>query len=607
MLLFGRCGKLAFNGPCRSHYTFASSVQNAAFRPVFSTVAQGNQWENGERDVPHGCSRPRDSSDLMKNLPAIHIGAAPSAILRNPPPLVVLLPAVMVGAALLLPPLYLAVRTFGGGEELWDLLFRPRVASILGRTILLVVSVSASCVLLSLPLAWLTVRTDLPWRQAWAVITSLPLVIPSYVAGFVVVVTLGPRGMLQSALEGPFGVDRLPSIYGFAGAFLTLTLLSYPYVLLTLRAAMQKLDPAFEESARNLGMGPLATFVQVVIPLLRPAIGAGVLLVGLYTLSDFGAVSLMRYETFTWAIFTQYESALDRTLGAGLSLALIVLALAWVALEFMSRGRSRYYSSSSGTTRPPPIVSLGRWRWPSLGFCATITLFSLGLPVGILVYWVVRGVAAGEPLDPVWTSARNSVYISALAALATTAAAMPVALLSVRHPAGSSGWGILSGILERLGYVSFALPGIAIALALVFFGANYAGFLYQTVGMLLLGYMALFLSPALGAVRATLVQVNPRVEEAARSLGRSPLGALTSVTIPVARPGIMAGAALVFLLTMKELPATLLLSPTGFDTLATSVWSFTSEAFFARAAMPALLLIVLSGVPLALMTLRERR
>ena len=155
--------------------------------------------------------------------------------------------------------------------------------------------------------------------------------------------------------------------------------------------------------------------------------------------------------------------------------------------------------------------------------------------------------------------------------------------------------------------MSFALPGIAIALALVFFGANYAGFLYQTIGLLLLGYVALFLSPALGAVRTTLLQMNPRVEEAARSLGRTPLGAFTSVSLPAARPGIVAGASLVFLLTMKELPATLILSPTGFTTLATSVWSFTAEAFFARAALPALLLIILSGIPLALLMLRERR
>ena len=543
----------------------------------------------------------------MRNHLAARMNVLPRSLRRSSPPLLLLVPALLAGAALLLPPVYLAIRSLAGGDDLWDLLFRPRVAAILGRTLLLVVTVSAGSVALALPLAWLTVKTDLPWSRAWAVVASLPLVVPSYVAGFIVVVALGPRGMLQGALEGPFGIDRLPSIYGFAGAFLVLTLLSYPYVFLTVRAALQRMDPSLEESARSLGLGPVATFFRVTVPLLRPSLGAGILLVGLYTLSDFGAVSLLRYETFTWAIFTQYESALDRTLGAGMSMALIVVALGWVALEFVSRGRARYHSASSSTSRPPSITPLGRWQWPATGFCALVALTSLGLPIGILVYWVARGVSAGESLDPLWEAARNSAYISALAALAATAAAMPIGILSVKYPSATSGWGLLSGILERLGYVSFSLPGIAIALALVFFGANYAGVFYQTIWMLLLGYVALFISPALGAVRASLLQINPRVEEASRSLGRSPAGAFVSVTLPAARPGIVAGASLVFLLTMKELPATLILSPTGFSTLSASVWSFTSEAFFARAAMPALLLILLSGVPLAILMFRERR
>ena len=189
---------------------------------------------------------------------------------------------------------------------------------------------------MALPLAWLTTRTDLPFRRAWVVLTALPLVIPSYVAGFIVVAALGPRGMLQGTLDGPFGVDRLPDIHGFAGALLTLTFLSFPYVVLTVRAAMLRIDPAMEESSRGLGRGNWATFFLITLPLLRPGVAAGGLLVALYTLSDFGAVSLLRYETFTWAIFVQYESALDRTLGAGLSLSLVVLALAIVGLEPVS-------------------------------------------------------------------------------------------------------------------------------------------------------------------------------------------------------------------------------------------------------------------------------
>ena len=517
------------------------------------------------------------------------------------PSAVVWLPAVGVAAALLLPPAYLVVRTVDAGSDVGDVLFRLRVLEILGRTLVLVAAVTVGSIILAIPLAWLTVRTDLPFRKTWAVLTALPLVIPSYVGGFVVVVALGPRGMLQKLLDGPFGVDRLPDINGFSGSMLTLTLLSYPYVLLTVRSALLRLDPSFEESSRGLGQSALSTFYRVTLRQLWPAVAAGALLVALYTLSDFGAVSLLRYETFTSAIFVQYDSALDRTLGAAMSLALVALALGIVAGEAFTRGHSRYYSTGSGAARPMAPVRLGRWRWPSLIFCALAVSSALLFPMSILGYWVFRGVSAGEPLLVQWSAAWNSLYVSALAGVAAVVAALPVATLSVRHP------GLLSSLLERVTYTGFALPGIAVALGLVFFGVNYASPLYQTTAMLIFAYVVLFLSPAVGAARTSLLQISPRVEEAARGLGRSPLGVFSSVTLPLVTPGVISGAALVFLLTMKELPATLVLSPIGFTTLATSIWAAASEAFFARAAASALLLILVSSVPLAFLMLRERR
>jgi len=517
------------------------------------------------------------------------------------PSIVLLIAALAVGAALLLPTAYLVIRAASAGVETWELLWRVRVLEILVRTLSLIGAVTTASILLAVPMAWLTVRTDLPFRTAWAVLAALPLVIPSYVAGFIVVVALGPRGMLQKLLDSPFGVDRIPDIYGFPGATLTLTLLSYPYVLLTVRSAFLRMDPSLEEVSRGLGRNPWATFLGVILPLLRPAIAAGGLLVALYTLADFGAVSLLRYETFTWAIFLQYESALDRGLGAVLSLVLVAVALAIVAGEILTRGRSRYYRSSPGAARSVVRVRLGNWRWPALTFCAALVAASLILPMSILGFWAVRGIAAGEPLLLLWAAARNSLYVSGLAAVAAVVAAMPIATLSVRYP------GMLSGLLERTAHIGFALPGIAIALALVFFGANYAPILYQTTGLLVLAYVVLFISAALGAARASLLQVSPNVEEAARGLGRTPLMVFTSVTLPLVRPGIISGAALVFLLTMKELPATLILGPIGFKTLATSIWSAASEAFFAQAAAPALLLILVSSAPLAFFMLRERK
>ena len=516
------------------------------------------------------------------------------------PPVLLLLAAVSVAAVLLLSPSYLLLRTLGAGPEVWDLLIRTRVLEILGRTLLLVGVVTGASILLAIPLAWLTVRTDLPFKTVWSVATALPLVIPSYVAGFIVVVTLGPKGMLQGLMEGMFGLERLPDISGFPGAALTLTLLSYPYVLLTVRAAFLRLDPSLEEISRGLGRNPWATFFGVILPSLRPAIAAGGLLVALYALADFGAVSLLRFETFTWAIFLQYESALDRGLAAALSLVLIAVALTLVGGEAFTRGHWRYYRSGSGATRPHAPVRLGRWRWPALALCAAVVMASLVLPMSVLAYWVFRGVSAGEPLLLLWEAARNSVYVSAIAATQAPAA-LPIAALSVRFP------GMLSGTLERIAYIGFALPGIAIALSLVFFGANYAPLLYQTTGLLVLGYVVLFVSAAVGAVRSSFLQVSPNVEEAARGLGRTPLGVFASVTLPLVRPGIVSGAALVFLLTMKELPATLILSPIGFQTLATSIWSAASEAFFAQAAAPALLLILTSSIPLAFLLLRGRQ
>lgn len=517
------------------------------------------------------------------------------------PPAFLWVPAILVAGAVLLPLAYLVVRTLGAGSDVWGLLFRSRTLLVLGRSLLLAGAVAGTTVVLALPLAWLTARTDLPWRRVWAVLTSLPLVIPSYVGAFVAVSALGPRGMLQNLLARPFGVDRLPEIYGFPGAWLVLSLLTYPYVLLNLRAALGRLDPALEEASRSLGHSAWATFRRVTLPHLRPALAAGALLVALYTLSDFGAVSLLRFETFTWAIYLQYQTSFDRTLAAALGLVLVVIAIGLLALEAASHGRSRYYRSTVGVVRPPPIARLGRWRWPAVAFCAAVVLVAVALPLSVLGYWLVRGILAGQALAPLWRPTFNSLYVSGLAAAVVLVAALPVAVLSVRYRAWAA------TLLERASYVGFAMPGIVVALALVFFGARYVTLLYQTLALLVFAYGVLFLPTAVGATRSSLLQISPNLEDAARSLGRTPFRAFVSITLPLIRPGLAAAAVLVFLLTMKELPATLLLSPIGFKTLATSIWSSASEAFFARAAAPALLLVLASSVSLALMNLGERR
>jgi iron(III) transport system permease protein len=257
------------------------------------------------------------------------------------------------------------------------------------------------------------------------------------------------------------------------------------------------MDPALEEAAKSLGSGVWTTFFRVTLPQLRPAIVAGALLVALYTLSDFGAVSLLHYDSFAREIYIQYQSAFDRTPAAILALMLVILTATILALEGRTRGRLRYHRSSAGSARRATPVALGRWKWPALIFCGSVVSLALIAPIGILSFWLVRGVAGGEPLRLVWGAAWSSVYVSGLAAGVAALAALPVALLAVRFR------GPVTGVLERLTYLGYALPGIVLALALVFFGANYAPALYGTLGVLILAYVIHFLPQAVGATRTT--------------------------------------------------------------------------------------------------------
>jgi iron(III) transport system permease protein len=512
---------------------------------------------------------------------------------RGPPPALTLA-ALLTVAAVALPVVYLVIRAAGGGAHAWGVLQRHDTLLLVGRTVGIVAAVTAAAIALGVPLAWLVVRTDLPGRRLWAVALALPLVIPSYVAALALLGAFGPRGLLQQALE-PLGVERVPEIYGFGGAFLALTLSTYPYVLLLVIGALRGLDPALEEASRSLGRGSLETFLRVTLPALRPAVGVSSLLVALYVLADFGAVSLMQFDALTRAIYLQYRSLFDRSPAAVLSLVLVALTALILLLEARTRRRSAvYHRSGPGAARATAPVPLGRWRWSAVGLCGLVVTLFLAVPVGVLVYWLARGGRRGRGLDAVGEAALNSLLAAAVAAAVAVVAALPVALLAHRHPRP---W---SRALERASYTGNALPGVVIALSLVFFAANYAGWIYQTLALLVAAYVIRFLPDALAGVSSGLLTVSPRLEEAARGLGRSSLRVRLTVTVPLLRAGMLSGAALVFLSVMKELPATLLLKPIGFETLATEVWRQTSVASYSRAALPALVLIAIAAPSLYL-------
>ena len=499
---------------------------------------------------------------------------------RGRPPLLLVGPGLVTAAVALLPLVYLAVRSFeDGAGVVADVLLRERTARLLLRSLLLAGAVTAACLALGVSLAWLTVRSDLPGRRFWAVLAALPLAIPTYVAGFA-------------------WISLLPDLAGFFGAFVVLTACSYPYVLLPVAAALRRMDPAGEEVARSLGLSPWQAFRRATLPQLRPALAAGGLLVALYTLSDFGAVSIMRFDAFTRVIYTSYRSSFDRTPAAVLGLLLVAVTLVLVWLEARSRGRASYSRVGQGGARSAARTRLGRLRMPALLLPVAVAGLSLGVPAAALVYWTAEGVRGGLPGAGLGSAAATSLAFAALGAVVTTLLAIPVGVLAARRA------GRLPRLLERASWAGHALPGIVVAFSLVFLSVRYAFPLYQRTPVLVLAYAVLFLPLAVGAVHASAAQSPPGLEEVARSTGARPLAVLRRVTLPLAAPGIGAGAVLVFLTCMKELPATRLLQPLGSATLATKLWTETGVAAYSAAAPYAAVLVLLSALPTYLLGMR---
>lgn len=473
-----------------------------------------------------------------------------------------------------------------------------RLVELMGSTGLLVLAVTVTTVALGVTTAWLTTRTDLAGRRIWATLVALPLVIPSYVGALTLLGASGAQGVV-STLLGAFGLDSLPTFRGFWAAWAALSLWNYPFVHLLAVPALRRMDPALEEAARGLGAGRGRTFFTVVLPQLRPTIAASGLLVALYTISDFGAVSLLGYETFTRAIYTQFRGRVDIGPALFLSGVLVLIALVLVVLERRTRGRTSYHASRP--SRPHRRTSLRGWhRAAAVGFLATLVSAALGLPALVLAWWTVRGMTLGIELGSLGAEALRSLTAAGLAAVAAVLAAIPVAIVTVRHRDRLSGW------LESATWASYSLPHLAVGLAFLVLGLRFLPALYQSLAMLVIAYVAMFLPQALGAAQTGLRQVGHHLEEASRSLGHSAVATFRRITLPLIAPGLLAGGALVFLTTMKELPATLLLRPTGFETLAVRIWSAASESLYTRASATSLLLLAVSAVPLYLLVAGDR-
>lgn len=361
-------------------------------------------------------------------------------------------------------------------------------------------------------------------------------------------------------------------------------------------AAIRHLDPAQEEVARSLGRSRWSIAIGLTLRQVRSSITAGALLVALYVLSDFGAVAAMRYEVFTWVIYGAYRAGFNPTRAAVLALPLIVIALVLVTAEARARGRAESARIGSGAARRGAQVPLGRAAPLAWLMSLTVLGAAVGFPVYRVIHWVTTFESTEVDLGDVSRALGKTLTLAAFASVATVALAIPVGILAARFKSATS------LAIERSTYVAHALPGIVVAISLVYIGVRVLRPIYLQTPLLVLGYVVLFLPLAVGAVRSSIEQSPVGLEEVARSLGTTSRRVTLRITAPLAIPGIAAGAALVFLSTMKELPVTLVLHPTGTETLATTLWRYTTISDYANAGPYALALVLFGAIPTALLS-----
>ncbi|MGA3149799.1 MAG: iron ABC transporter permease [Acidimicrobiales bacterium] len=489
-------------------------------------------------------------------------------------PRVLIATSAVVAALLLAPLVFLLIEASGAGvSTILHLIDRSLTATLLWNTVRLTVVVTVLCAIIGTLAAWCVERTDLPGRRMWAVLVVVPFAIPDFVVSF--------------------GWASLTTwVQGFRGAVLVMTLAVYPLVYLPVAASLRAADPSQEDVARSLGMGRVRTFFRITVGQARGAIVGGCLLVALVMLAEYGAFEILGYQTFTTEIFTESQVSFNLPAASALVLVLVVLGLVVLGAEAVTGGKGRVTRIGPQVQRVAQRHRLGKATVPVLIGYAVLVGLALGVPVGSCIYWTFEGgphaLGGVSIASATWHTA---LYSGSAAALATLMA-LPVALLAVRNPGRSV------HMLERSTYLVLAMPGIVIAFALSYFTERYAnGFLYQSAPLLIFAYAILFFPLALVGVKASVAHAPVSLEEVARSLGQNRLAVLRRVTLPLIGPGLAAAFCLVLLAAVTELTATLILVPTGVQTLSTQFWAYQQNLSYGQAAPFALMIIAIAAVP----------
>ena len=503
------------------------------------------------------------------------------------------------------PGLYLIWRNITSDSDPLGLLFSEQTLSPLMRTINLTVMVTLSAAILGTGLAWLTIRTDLPSRRVLKLILPLPLVFPTFVGAAAFIRTLNPGGIANNLLEN-IGIDRTLELHGLFGAWLVLTLFTYPYVYLPVAARLKNLPSSLEESARLLGDSGWATFRKVILPQIASSLFAGSLLVFLYTISDFGAVQLMRYDTLTRAIWTTRLNNQP----VSFALALILLSLAAFAVIVETLFSRKFRKPDFATQVEVILTPLKKWKSLAVSVSWLIVFLALITPTIALGDWAADGLLrefrGGRPLfiefEDIIKPTINTAWISMLTAVIAAVIVLPVSYLvaKYRSPIGNTANAVMTS--------TFAMPGLLIALSMFFWTLRTswaAEHLRGTIVILIFAYLVRFSAQALAPARAAVASIPESMEDASQVLGASKIKRFFSIDLPVVTPGLLAGSGLVLMSTMKELPITLLVAPFEFPTLTTKIFQSFEDAFVAEGGLLALILVLLSAILTWILVIRR--
>ncbi|HWB22238.1 MAG TPA: iron ABC transporter permease [Gaiellaceae bacterium] len=490
-------------------------------------------------------------------------------------PLELLAVCIVVAILVALPVGITVVQAFQGGiSAIRDALSASSSSTLLVHTVLLAAAATPVAGVIGVAGAWFVERTKLPFRQVWALLLVAPLTVPLFVTSYA-----------WATLGQP--------LQGFWGAAGIVAFSYYPIIYLLVAVALRGLDPALEETARALGLNARQTFFRVVLPQLRPALLGGLLLVALDALVEFDAFVALKFQTFSSDIYAQYRLGFSISGAAALSFFSILICLVFLFGEARLRGNANYTRVSQGARRATTRYELGKWLIPVMAGLGAVIAVSVGIPIAMLIKWFSESTSAGVSMAAANTkylfpASVTSIGLGLGAALVAILFAFPIAILAVKHK------GPVVTILERATYLSFALPDLVAAIALSYAASHWVPSVYGSFGLLVFAEAILFTPFAVVAIRATLGQIEPALEDSARALGSSSLRALWRVTMPLARPGFVAAAVLVFAFVLGDLSTAQVLLPLNLYTLGTEFQANSSTVAFAAAAPFAAVLIVLA-------------